>query len=169
MADEFNRIRDPSQLAGLNVRRMLSWRSPRRIMIEAAGTPLERVHEWERRLSRLQGACGCEQGGVGLILGLAGYLLFLLLRPGGWGDPGRVELWVGVAVLSVTSTAGKVVGLRLAQRELQRTAREIRAQWVTRQPAGSPPGGEAPRSTGGKVHRSSRCCGRPLPRPTRKR
>lgn len=169
MADEFHRIREPSQLEGLSVRRLLSWRAPARIVIDAAGTPDERVQEWERGLSRLQGACGCEQGGAGLILGLAGYLLFLLLRPGGWGDPGSTELWIGAATLTVTSTAGKVIGLWLAQRELQRTAREIRAQWVTQKAGGSPAPRGAPHRTTSSIHKTSGCCGGPSPRPARER
>lgn len=169
MADEYHRIQDPSQLAGLSVRRLMSWRAPARISIEAAGAPLLRVHEWERRLSRLQGACGCEQGGVGLILGLAGFVLFLLLRPGGWGEPGSAELWAGVAVLSITSTVGKLIGLRHAQRELQRAAREIRAQWVTQQPGGGTPRRQAAGSAGGRFYQSLRCCGRSSPRPTHER
>lgn len=166
MAGEFHRIQEPSQLEGLRVRRLWSWRAPARVAIDAAAAPIERAREWERSLSRLQGACGCEQGGVGLILGLAGYLLFLLLRPGGWGDPGSAELWAGAATLALSSTAGKVIGLRLAQRELQRTAREIRAQWAT-EGRGSSPQRAFTHPAGGPTLRKPGCCGGPPPRPAR--
>lgn len=159
MADELHHIQEPSQLDRLSVRRLLSWRAPPRIVIDAGGTPQARVQEWERGLSHLLSACGCEQGGAGLILGMVGYLLFLLLRPGGWGDPGSAELWVGAATLTVTSTAGKVIGLRLAQRELKRTVREIRAQWVTQKIGGNPPPRGAPHRTASTIHKTPGCCG----------
>lgn len=164
MSNEVHRIRDPSQLADLSVRRLLSRRPPTRIEIEAIGTSTERVRAWEQRISQLQGACGCEQGGIGLIAGLVGYAAFLLLRPGGWGDVGSTELWVGVAVLFITATLGKVVGLRMARRGLQRAVREIRAQWAAQNANGR----ETYPKTTQDAHRRilpSMCCGRTLPLP----
>jgi hypothetical protein len=180
MHDGSQRIRDPSQLAGLSVRRLLSWRAPGPVVIEAAGTPLARVHEWERRLSQRLGACGCEHGGMGLLLGLALCLVYWLLRPGDWGEVAAHEWWAALALLSVASTAGKVMGLRVAQRELQRTAREIRAQWLSTHDthanlssgAGTAAHAsmprdvqrEVPRGQATHAQRGAACCGKPRPR-----
>lgn len=158
MDDRFHRVRDPSQLAHLSVRRLMSWRAPARIAIEAAGTPLERVRSWEQRLGRLQSACGCEQGAIGMVVGLLGYLGYLLLRPGGWGAPGSAELWTGFAVLCVTTSAGKAIGLQRAQRRLQQAAREIRAQWTTQTEQVIGPARGSSRGSRGVVHRTA-CCG----------
>jgi hypothetical protein len=154
------RIREPSQLSTLAVRRLFSRRAPGRIAIEAAGTPADRVLAWEQRLARLQGACGCQQGGVGLLVGLAGSLLYLLLRTGGWDDPGSQELWIGVGVLCVTSTLGKVIGLRLAQRELRRAAMEVRAQWLAQ--GESRPTRQRPGPAFHARPNASSCCGNAL-------
>lgn len=158
MDDRFHRVRDPSQLADLSVRRLLSWRAPAPVSIEAAGTPLRRVRSWEQRLGSLQSACGCEQGAIGMVVGLLGYLAYMLLRPGGWGDPGSAELWTGFAVLCVTTSVGKAIGLQLAQRHLQQAAREIRAQWTTQIEQVSGPTREPSRALRGMVHRTA-CCG----------
>ena len=161
MSDDPKRIRDPSQLADLSVRRLFSWRAPPPVAIEALGTPLARVHEWERRLSQRLGACGCEHGGVGLLLGLALCLAYLLLRPSGWGDAAAAEWWASLGLLCATSTAGKIIGLRVAQRELQRTAREIRAQWVAPQDTNTSASvrRQMPRATSAQVQRARPCCG----------
>jgi len=155
------RIRHPSQLSGLAVRHLFSWRAPGPIAIEASGTASERVRAWEQRLARLQGACGCQQGGLGLLVGLAGYLLYLVLRPGGWGDPGSLELWIGIAVLCITSTVGKVIGLRVAQRELRRAAREIRAQWLAQGSGSDRAKHRPPQAFPGRTDGSA-CCGNSL-------
>lgn len=158
MDDRFHRIRDPSQLADLSVRRLMSWRAPAPIAIDAAGTPRERVSSWEQRLGNLQSACGCEQGAVGMLIGILGYLVYMLFRPGGWGDPGSVELWTGFAVLCVTSSVGKAIGLQLAQRRLQQAAREVRAQWTTQRAPVGGPARESSHGSHGIVHRTA-CCG----------
>lgn len=60
--------------------------------------------------------CGCEQGAVGLLLGAAGYLAFLFLRPGGWQDAGWPQFWMGSGVVLVTTSLGKLLGIVIAQR-----------------------------------------------------
>ena len=60
--------------------------------------------------------CGCEQGGIGLLLGVAGYLAFLFLRPGGWQDAGWREFWIGAGIVFLTTSLGKLVGIVLARR-----------------------------------------------------
>lgn len=164
MDDGFHRIRDPSQLADLSVRRLMSWRAPAPVAIQAAGTPSERVRAWERRLGGLQSACGCEQGAVGMFVGLLGYLAYLLMRPGGWGDPGSAELWTGFAVLCVTTSVGKAVGLRLAQQRLQQAAREIRAQWTSQREQIGDPSRESSRGSRGAALRTTCCGAEPQPR-----
>lgn len=120
--------------------------------------PAERARAWERRLSRLQGACGCEEGGIGLLVGVAGYLLYLTLRPGGWSPLDNFDLWAGLAVLFIGTSAGKLLGLRIAQRELQNAAWEIRAQWAARQSKDGPGLTEAAQNFRHGI-RASTCCG----------
>jgi hypothetical protein len=129
MADGVQHIRHPSQLPSVSVWRTIWRRTPPRFRIEGNGASAERLRMWESQLSRLQGACGCEQGAVGLFAGLGIYLLFLLLRTGGWGHPGRREFWIGVAVIVSTTSVGKLLGLLLARRKLRRAIKEIQAEW----------------------------------------
>jgi hypothetical protein len=154
---QIRRIREPSQLGGLVVRSILSFRTPPRISIDAADVPSMRVHAWEERLSQLQGACGCEQGGVGLLIGVTGFLLYLLLRPGAFAFE-TVDFWTGITVLFISSTAGKVIGLRIAQRELQKAVRAVRDQWAGEHRTV----GVVPTSIGASSElgfRIARCCG----------
>src|SRR5438045_2773526 len=127
-------IRHPSQLSAPSMWRMIWRRIPPRLLIEAEGTSAERVLTWESQLSHLQSACGCEQGAVGLIVGLGTCLLFLLLRSGGWGHPGRREFWIGLGVVTSTTSVGKLIGLLLAQRKLKRVIKEIQTHWKPEKP-----------------------------------
>ncbi len=101
--------------------------------------------------------------------GVVVYALFLLLRPGGWGQLGRRELWLGLGVVAATTSAGKLLGLLMAQRRLKRVIREIQAQWRPPQDQDEAQAYTEERRTHGQV-RVTRCCGRrseaPLQEPT---
>lgn len=160
MGDQFQHIRDPSDLETLSVWRLVPSRMPPPIVLGREGAPAWQIRRWEDDLRRLQTACGCEQGAAGLIAGIAAYLFYLLLRPGGWGDPGTRELWIGLGVVVATSSAGKLVGLLAAHRRLKRAVREIQSHW--RLPAGAQPVSDA---TAVEAERDEpvpapRCCGR---------
>jgi hypothetical protein len=153
-------IRHPSQLSAVSLWRMIWRRTPPRVLIEAegAGASAARVRAWESQLSRLQSACGCEQGATGLIAGLGVYLLFLLLRSGGWGHPGRREFWIGLGVITSTTSVGKLLGLLLAQRRLKRLIKEIQTHWKP-QPLQDQGSGDAGMRWTGPRAGSTRCCG----------
>jgi hypothetical protein len=129
MGHQPQNIRHPSQLAALTVWRLMPSLGPGRVLIDAEAASADRVRSWERQLSRLQTACGCEQGALGLLVGVIGYMLFLLLRSGGWGHPARKEFLIGLGVVVATTCVGKLLGLWLAQRRLDRVIKEIQSQW----------------------------------------
>lgn len=132
MDEPAERVQHAAELSKLTVWRIFPWNAPKRVVIDADAELAEQARSWERQLSRLQSSCGCEQGAAGLMVGAVGYLLFLLLRPGGWGHPGRREFWIGFGVLVVTTSAGKFLGLLRAQRRLRRVIGEIQRHWVAR-------------------------------------
>jgi hypothetical protein len=129
MGEHLQRIQFPSQLSSLSVWRLIPRKHSDRVVIEAEGTLALKARAWENQLSKLQNSCGCEQGAAGLIVGLAGYALYLLARPGGWGHPGKREFWIGLGVLTLTTTVGKFAGLFRAQRRLRRLITEIQQHW----------------------------------------
>jgi hypothetical protein len=123
-----NRVQQPSELDRLTVWRLAPSRAPD-LAIETNAASRHRIRTWEKELTRQQRSCGCDQGAWGLVLGVATYLAFLSLRPGGWGHPGHHEAWVGAAVVAGTTTAGKFIGLALAQRRLRHLVSAVRAEW----------------------------------------
>ena len=129
MSSHIRRILDPAQLAALAEWRIKPPRTPNRVHLEAEGTSPGRVLAWERQLNHLQSPCGCEQGAVGLYVGVVGYLVFLLLRPGGWGHPGWPGFWVGLGVVLVTTSTAKFLGILLTRRKLRRLIRVIQSEW----------------------------------------
>lgn len=158
MGGQVQRIRHPSQLAALRAWHLFPPRSRDRLAIDAQGSSAEHIRSWERQLNGLRSACGCEQGALGLIVGLVGYGLFLLLRSGGWGHPGRKELWLGLGVVVATTSAGKLLGLVVAQLRLKRVIAEIQAQWRPQQGQDEGPARTEPKRSHGQV-RATRCCG----------
>jgi hypothetical protein len=158
MDHELQYIRHPSQLSAASMWLMIRRRTSRRVLIEAEGASAETVRTWESQLSRLQSACGCEQGAAGLIVGLSGYVFFLLLRPGGWGNPGWSEFWVGLGVITGTTSIGKLLGLMWAQWKLKRVIKEIQSHWKARPLDDQGVGGMGVERTDGRVW-PTRCCG----------
>ena len=161
MGNQPQDIRHPSELATLSVWRLIPSLAPSRVLISADAASADRVRSWERQLSRLQTACGCDQGALGLLVGATGYMAFLFLRSGGWGHPGRKEFWIGFGVVIATTSLGKLLGLWLAQRRLDRVIREIQSQWKRHDPVDP-----HSRYVGGKRRPdsrigSTRCCGGP--------
>ena len=153
-------IRDPAQLADLSVRGLFSMRAPATVSIKTTDVPVARARAWEAHLSRLQGACGCEQGGVGLLAGVAVYAIYLFARPDGIDGLDSFDIWAGVAVLCVSTSLGKVLGLRRARRELRKAVREIRSQWTAQQSGTAGALGSADYGT-----LASPCCGHSNDRP----
>jgi hypothetical protein len=96
---------------------------------------------------------------MGLLIGLGGYATYLFARPGGLRSFDQTDLWVGLALLFVTSTVGKFLGLRLAQQELRKAIREIRAQWPARRSTIAYQTGDGSADAERLVHFSN-CCGR---------
>ena len=123
------RISRPSELEELDSWRLMPPAERPQLQLKVAGTATEKIRLWERDLTRLQSPCGCEQGAGGLVVGIAGYLVYLLLRSGGWGHPGWREFWIGCGVVAATTSIGKVLGMALGRRKLRQLIRQIRAEW----------------------------------------
>jgi hypothetical protein len=149
------KITDPSELDSLDSWRVGPPAQTTQLQLKVNGAAAEKVRAWERQLTRHQSPCGCEQGAVGLLVGVVGYLFYLVLRPGGWAHAGWRELWTGCVVVGITASVGKLLGILLGRRKLRRLIREIRAEWKPPNPPahsyeGSPP----------IIARTSRgCCG----------
>ena len=158
MGHQLHHVQHPSQLSALTVWRTIPWHAPDRVVIEAEGALADRARSWEKQLSNLQSACGCEQGAAGLIVGAVGFAVYLLLRTGGWGHPGRREFWIGLGVMVATTSAGKFFGLLRAQRRLKQVIREIQTHWKPPVPQLQYSGAPGIRRTDARVG-PTRCCG----------
>ena len=157
MSEGIRRISHPSQLAALAGWQFNPSHARERVQLETQAASPEKVRSWEAQLTRHQSPCGCEQGGVGLLVGIVGTLLFLLLRPGGWGDPGWPEFFAGLGVVLVTTSAGKAVGILVARYRLQRVTREIQSEWKPQRPTGRDFGPVS--ITKSSARPLTRCCG----------
>jgi hypothetical protein len=148
-------ISDPSDLDSLESWKMTPPMAHVPVHLNASGPPIDKIRRWEKQLTRLHSSCGCEQGAGGLLVGVFSYLIYLLVRPGGWGHPGSRDWWIGCGVVVVTSCAGKVLGILGSRRRLRRVIREIQTEWKPQRPQ--------PRDFGTvtafQPTSSRRCCG----------
>ena len=94
-------------------------RIPRRATSTIPGPDGASPSEARERLNRLLGECGCEQGAVGGMLGLASFAAAVLTGAlptslGSWALTG-----LGVSVFVAGSGGGKLIGLYRARRALR--------------------------------------------------
>ena len=92
-------------------------------------------------------------------MGSIGYLLYLLLRPGGWGHPVSREFWIGCGVVLITTSLGKAIGVLAARRKLRQIIREIQAEWKPQRPQERDSGTVGPVS----MNLPRPCCGVSMP------
>ncbi|HYW74118.1 MAG TPA: hypothetical protein VE961_24050 [Pyrinomonadaceae bacterium] len=148
------KITDPSELDSLDSWRVIPPAQTTQLQLEIDGAAMEKVRAWERKLMRQQSPCGCEQGAVGLLVGVFGYLLYVLIRPG-WAHLGWRELWIGCVVVGFTASVGKLLGILWGRRKLRRLIRQIRAEWKPPNPPTHSYQGDPPIT----ARPSRACCG----------
>ncbi|MGH7501699.1 MAG: hypothetical protein ACREL7_08060 [Longimicrobiales bacterium] len=79
------------------------------------------------RLRSLYFACGCNEGKVASVLGLVGFALWMLIRPGGIASFSAFDIVIGVAIVGVAGLTGKFLALTLARRILARLIATLEA------------------------------------------
>jgi hypothetical protein len=72
----------------------------------------------ERRIAELRSACGCKEGMIALVVGVAGYSLALRYFP--VGDTLVQRTLLGIAVALGSAVIGKLFGLLVAKFRLRR-------------------------------------------------
>lgn len=114
----------PNDLNGLSVLPGRRLPGAGRIEIAAEGVDQKTREAWERRLNARYYACGCAEGSIGLVLGVAvcGLALAFGSRDG-WSILGLVAVPLAGLVI------GKIAGLIRAEARFKETVAEIREQW----------------------------------------
>lgn len=123
-------ITHPSQLNSLSVLRGFGPQGSGRLKIQDDSLNEDTARTWETHLNRLYFACGCDKGAIGMLLGLVGYPVWLAVQPDGLASLGWNGLWLGLAVVAVTTALGKLVGLVGAQREFKEAVRQVQKEWT---------------------------------------
>jgi hypothetical protein len=82
--------------------------------------------DWEDRLDRLHQACGCVEGGIGLIAALTGCLVFLFVQPGGILATRWQTIGVSLLIVIAAAVLGKCLGLWLARLKLRRAVTDLK-------------------------------------------
>jgi hypothetical protein len=98
-------------------------KQPLELRLAALG--VQESTEWQDKLESLRRECGCSMGTVFTILGLAAYLVFLLLG----GARTLHHVWTavlaGFGVVFVSAGMGKAIGISRARNKLQKAVEQL--------------------------------------------
>jgi hypothetical protein len=98
-----------------------------RMGVDIRALPPEERASWQARLDRLDRACGCEEGAVGLVAGFVASALALWLQPGGIRATGSGDIGWASVVMIAAAAAGKAFGLWRARRRSRQVIAELNA------------------------------------------
>ena len=111
----FTTIQNPAEL-----RTLLNSRKPGKVRLAMAGMNREDAESWERRLNATVNPCGCKEGAVALVIGLAICTALYMIDslPVPRSVPGKLA---GVILTFAAIVGlGKAIGKRLARKKFKR-------------------------------------------------
>jgi hypothetical protein len=95
-----------------------------RIEVRAEGVDKDTIADWSKDLNRKYYACGCAEGSIGLLVGLAAAgVAFAFGATQGWGNFGLI----GMPVIGLAG--GKLTGLFRAEVRLKAVVANISQTW----------------------------------------
>jgi uncharacterized protein (TIGR03382 family) len=114
------RVRSRSDLARLT----RSWNRFDRVDLVTDRLDADERERWERRLLSAYTECGCDAGGLTVLVALAGLVVFAVAFPRErtWTDAG-----LGLAATLAAAVVGKVAGIAVARIRLRRDIRRVRS------------------------------------------
>lgn len=107
---------------------------PDQIEMQLPGLTEDENQHYQGEMNRYLAVCGCGEGKALLGLLVAGYVLFLWLRPAGFQGAGWAEFGTGFALACAGAMVGKAFGLMAARRRMNVLLTEVRGK-LTPQPA----------------------------------
>jgi hypothetical protein len=93
--------------------------------------PVDEMTVWKQRLERLRNDCGCAVGSIITLIITGSWIIHSILNPAA-GQTWQRMIWVGVIVLFVSATVGKLLGLALARMRFQFAVRNLRRRAMER-------------------------------------
>ena len=119
------RITHPDELLSLSTLPLQRRRGSGRISIADERVERAQRERWEGQLNKLYFACGCPEGAMGMLVGLAAWAVFAAVSTPSIG----ATIGLALAFALVGSGAGKLIGLVRANNALKRTVTEVRREW----------------------------------------
>lgn len=121
-------IRSASDLSVLRGPHPLPRSRWRRIHVDIAGVPWDRIKAWEARLNATANACGCSEGATAAVIGAGAGVLAAITR-----DNVALTTGIGIVVVGalIGGMIGKAIGLRRAQSRFRRAVSEIEQAFET--------------------------------------
>jgi hypothetical protein len=109
-----------------------TWNRYDRIRLVTDQLDADERGRWEERLLSAYANCGCDAGGVAVLLALVGLVVVAIAVPGArtWTAVG-----LGVATTVAAALIGKVVGVAIARLRLRRDIRRVSVRLAATRPS----------------------------------
>ena len=127
-------VRYPVELRSLSVLPLKRNPGIGAVVIADATLPQDKRQAWERQINRHLRACACAESSFGLLLGLIGYVVYLLWRWSAGAELGWSALGWGVLFVSICALMGKWLGLVRAEMRYRDLVRRIAEEWPAEPP-----------------------------------
>lgn len=129
MAKNHIQITEPHQLLNITIWPLPFFRPDTTISIVSRDVPPDQKKTWEEQLNLRLIDCGCELAGMGFMIGIVAYLLWIGFGPVKLANLNFVHLWQGLLTAIIGLTLGKMIGLFRARMRLSRLVGQIQETW----------------------------------------
>ena len=93
--------------------------SPEKIELNLPGLTPDEKRQYQSLISNYTAVCGCEEGKILLVTLVAGYIIYLYSRTGGFTGAGWTEFAIGFSMACLGAVMGKAYGLIRARLKLR--------------------------------------------------
>jgi len=129
MAENNILITEPQQLNDIRIWPLPFFRPDTTVRIVSRDVSPDQKNAWEKQLNQHVIDCGCELAGMGVIMGVVAYLLWIIFGPTKLAALNLTHLWQGLAVAIIGLSFGKIWGLIRARMRLSEVVQNIQERW----------------------------------------
>jgi len=129
MAKNNIQITEPYQLLNITIWPLPFFRPETTISIVSRDVPPDQKKAWEEQLAQRMEDCGCELAGMGFMIGVFAYLLWIGFGPVKLANLNWVHVWQGLLTTIIGLALGKMTGLFRARMRLSRLVGQIQETW----------------------------------------
>jgi hypothetical protein len=124
-------LQNPDQLSGLKLSFFPFGREEISYIIDDPSLPEDTRSQWEHKINERMEDCGCHLAGVGFVISVVAYIIWIFLGPVQLPELSLAHLWYGLLTAAAGLFVGKIVGFSIARSKMIKTVQEIKNEWIS--------------------------------------